>query len=98
MSNTRNPFEPVGSIEITTSYGTEYKFVEYPGIFGGSDVHTYSKWDGQWHKITKFFKSLDEARQWIAELEEQHNAPQPEPKPLVIPDGYYGVPGRYYGD
>ena len=80
------------TIEMTTTDGRRYQFVQ---TFSDM-VSTYAWYDNKFNHISKTFKSMDEAAAWIEEL----NMPPREWKHIecAVPDDYYGVPGRYYGD
>ena len=86
------------TLERKSLNGFTYQFVEFV-IFGHTTVSTYFSTDGkQFSRSTKTFNTLEEANAWVDELDAKVLAPKPEFKPCTIPDDYYGVAGRYYGD
>lgn len=81
-------------METTLNNGKTYRFEE--GIFG--TIFTYCFYGNQWNHISKSFKTWEEVESWIETMnrpvEESHNSSWN----IVIPENYYGVPNRYYGD
>lgn len=87
------------TLERKSLNGFTYRFVEWM-LFGKPTVSTYFKMekDTKFSSSTKIFNTLEEASAWVDELDAKALAPKEEYKPCEIPDDYYGVPGRYYGD
>lgn len=59
-------------------------------------LENYKK-DG-FHFSGYWFSSVEEAQAHLDGIDKRVSAPQPAFTPCVIPDDYYGVSGRYYGD
>lgn len=78
--------------------GRKYQFVEWM-IFGRPTVSSYCEWDGRFHHIGMTFNTLEDAAKWCDEQDYKFTHPvQVKEVPFVVPDDYYGVAGRYYGD
>lgn len=79
------------TIERTTNDGKRYMFIEHFPHF----ISTYAWYNDKFNHISKNFHSFEEVDEFIKNL----NKPVIiSAAPLVIPDNYYGVRGRYYGD
>ena len=85
------------TLEITALNGTRYQFVEVE-IFT-KFVNIYAWYSNKWNRLTRTFKTMDEARAWIAELDADYVAWKNAPKvSYELPEGaYYSLTG-YYGD
>jgi hypothetical protein len=85
------------TLEMTSAAGTKYQFVEVS--FLGNYVSAYSWYSNKWNRLTVHFKSLEEAQEWVKELdrkyEVQKNAPKTECR--MSASSYYSITG-YYGD
>ena len=90
--------EQYKSLELTTGNGKQYRFTECPSISGGTTIYTQCYFLGKWNRLDISLKTLDEAREWFDRINRKESEPVPEFKPVQVPDGYYGVRGRYYGD
>lgn len=79
-------------IERTTADGRRYMFVETFPHF----ISTYAWYDNKFNHICKDFRTFEEAEAWVRKFDE----PVKESRYIetIIPDDYYGVRGRYYGD
>lgn len=78
--------------------GRKYHFVEWM-IFGHPTVTSYCEWDGKYHHIGLDFKTLEEATAWCDKMDNAYLNPAPiQHVEFTVPDDYYGVRGRYYGD
>lgn len=84
------------TLEISAA-GTKYQFVEV--TFLGTYVSAYSWYNNKWNRLTVSFKSLEEAQEWVKELdrkyEAQKNAPMIENR--MPQSAYYSITG-YFGD
>lgn len=86
------------TLDRTLLDGRKYRFVEWM-IFGHSTVTSYSEWDGSYHHIGLEFKTLEEATKWCDDADYRFSHPKPAIRyEFTVPDDYYGVTGRYYGD
>lgn len=86
------------TINRTLLNGRKYEFVEWM-IFGHTTVSTYCEWDGKMNHIGMTFNNLEEAEKWCDERDYEYLHPVvKEEVPFTVPDDYYGVRGRYYGD
>lgn len=86
------------AIEITALNGTRYQFVEVEILT--KFVNVYAWYSNKWNRLTRTFKTMDEARAWIAELDAEYVAWKNAPKiSYELPEGaYYSLTGYYYGD
>lgn len=73
----------------TTLNGAKWEIVQ--DAFGAA-LYLNDKYSGY------YFRSLAEANAFLDRIDEKYTTPQPSFAPCTIPAGYYGVPGRYYGD
>lgn len=87
------------TIEVSAANGFRYQFVEFLG-----HILTYY-WDtcyGKWMRNSKTFNTFDEAIAWAEDFgKKETKAVEITPeylKAFEVPDDYYGVRGRYYGD
>ncbi len=87
------------TLERKSLNGFTYQFVEWD-YCGRTIVSTYFNMenDTKFSRNSKTFNTLEEANAWVDELDAKVLAPKPEFKPCTIPDDYYGVRGRYFGD
>ena len=86
------------TLERTLLNGKRYQFVEWQ-IFGHPTVTSYCEWDGNFHHIGLEFHTLEEAAKWCDDMDYKHTYPAPvNHYEFKVPDDYYGVRGRYYGD
>ena len=85
------------TLEMTSAAGTKYMFVEFE-IFG-TVVNAYSWFRDRWNRLTVSFKSLEEAQEWIKELDRKYEAQKNAPKVenTMPTSAYYSITG-YYGD
>lgn len=85
------------TLEITSTTGTKYKFVEFQ-IFG-TIVNAYSWYSNKWNRLSITFHSLEEAEEWVKELDRKYEIRKNAPKETyTLPEGaYYSITG-YYGD
>ena len=81
------------SLIMDASNGYRYQFVEFLG-----HIITYAWWDEKWNHIGRDFKNFDEAITWVKHFDEPVESASTMDFPIEIPDDYYGVRGRYYGD
>ncbi len=84
---------------INAANGFTYKFVEF-----WNHIITYY-WDKNfqdWRQNSRTFKTMEEAVDWaesFGKYEPKEIKITPEyMKAFEVPDDYYGVRGRYYGD
>lgn len=84
-------------LEITALNGRRYQFLEVE-IFTKL-VNAYAWYSDKWNRLTRTFKTMDEARAWVAELDAEYVAWKNAPKiSSELPEGaYYSLTG-YYGD
>ena len=66
------------NLEITALNGTKYQFVEVE-IFT-KFVNVYAWHSNKWNRLTRTFKTMDEARAWVAELDTEYVAWKNAPK------------------
>lgn len=86
------------TLDRTLLDGRKYRFVEWM-IFGHPTVTSYSEWDGRFHHIGLKFNTLEEAAKWCDDIDYKETHPEPvKHYEFTVPDDYYGVAGRYYGD
>ena len=85
------------TLEITAMSGTKYRFVEFQ-IFD-TIVNAYSWFNNKWNRLTRNFYSLEEAEEWVKELNRKYEAQKNAPKEVhTMPESaYYSITG-YYGD
>lgn len=85
------------TLEITSAAGTKYQFVEV--TFLGTYVSAYAWYSNKWNRLTVSFKSLEEAQEWVKELDRKYEAQKNAPKieNRMPQSGYYSITG-YYGD
>ena len=85
------------TLEMTSAAGTKYQFVEVS--FLGTYVSAYSWYSNKWNRLTVHFKSLEEAQEWVKELDRKYEAHKNAPKiEYTMPaSAYYSITG-YYGD
>lgn len=85
------------TLEIISVSGTRYLFVEVSLL--GTYVSAYSWYRNKWNRLTTSFHTLEDAKEWVKELdrkyEAQKNAPKTENRMPV--SAYYSITG-YYGD
>ena len=84
--------------------------VNYNEIFRTWDVQYLNTWTGSWHTCNEYYKGRDtyaafrseeeaiEFMDWKYAKYRTSNEHFINLTPCVVPDDYYGVPGRYYGD
>ena len=90
--------EQAKALEITCLNGRKYRFTECPFYRGETYIYSEFFWDGKWNRLCRDFKSLDEAKKFTEEINRQYSQPAPYFTSFDVPDDYYGVRGRYYGD
>lgn len=85
------------TLEITSTTGTKYKFVEFQ-IFG-TIVNAYSWYSNKWNRLSITFHSLEEAEEWVKELDRKYIARKNAPKTenTMPASAYYSITG-YFGD
>ena len=85
------------TLEMTSAAGTKYQFVEVS--FLGTYVSAYSWYSNKWNRLTVHFKSLEEAQEWVKELDRKYEAHKNAPKieHTMPASAYYSITG-YYGD
>lgn len=85
------------TLEITAMSGTKYRFVEFQ-IFD-TIVNAYSWFNNKWNRLTRNFHSLEEAEEWVKELNRKHEAQKNAQKEVhAMPESaYYSITG-YFGD
>ena len=85
------------TLEITSTTGTKYKFVEFQ-IFG-TIVNAYSWYSNKWNRLSITFHSLEEAEEWVKELDRKYIAQMNAPKTekTMPASAYYSITG-YFGD
>lgn len=85
------------TLEITSTTGTKYKFVEFQ-IFG-TIVNAYSWYSNKWNRLSITFHSLEEAEEWVKELDRKYIAQKNAPKTekTMPASAYYSITG-YFGD
>ena len=85
------------TLEMTSAAGTKYQFVEV--TFLGTYVSAYAWYSIKWNRLTVSFKSLEEAQEWVKELDRKYEAQKNAPKieNRMPQNGYYSITG-YYGD
>ena len=85
------------TLEMTSAAGTKYQFVEV--TFLGTYVSAYAWYSNKWNRLTVSFKSLEEAQEWVKELDRKYEAQKNAPKieNRMPQSGYYSITG-YYGD
>lgn len=85
------------TLEMTSAAGTKYQFVEVS--FLGTYVSAYSWYSNKWNRLTVSFKSLEEAQEWVKELDRKYIAQKNAPKieSTMPASAYYSITG-YYGD
>ena len=85
------------AIEISSKNGQRYQFVEWT-LFR-TQVETYCWYDDRWNKIGMNFNSLNEAMNWVKELDARYEDRRTLRKPTIpMPQSaYYSLTG-YYGD
>ena len=66
------------TLEMTSAAGTKYQFVEVS--FLGTYVSAYSWYSNKWNRLTVHFKSLEEAQEWVKELDRKYEAHKNAPK------------------
>lgn len=85
------------TLEITSTTGTKYKFVEFQ-IFG-TIVNAYSWYSNKWNRLSITFHLLEEAEEWVKELDRKYIARKNAPKTenTMPASAYYSITG-YFGD
>lgn len=85
------------TLEITSATGRKYQFVEFK-IFN-TIVNAYCWYSNKWNRLTTSFNSLEEAQEWIKEMDRKYFEDLNAPKTLhTMPaSAYYSING-YYGD
>ena len=86
-----------GTLEITSASGTKYRFVEF--AFLGTLVNAYSWRNNKWNRLCVSFHSLEEAQDWVKELDRkcQEQISRPKTVSTMPVSSYYSITG-YYGD
>lgn len=84
-------------LETTSVAGTKYQFVEFT-IFG-TCVNAYAWYSNRWNRLTTSFHSLEEAEEWVKELDRKYIAQKNAPKTenTMPASAYYSITG-YFGD
>lgn len=85
------------TLEITSASGIKYQFVEFSFI--GTLVNAYSWYNNRWNRLCVSFHSLEEAQDWVKELDRKYQEQISRPKTVsTMPaSSYYTITG-YYGD
>lgn len=85
------------TLEITALSGTKYMFVEFT-IFS-KVVNTYAWYNNRWNRLTTTFHSLEEAQEWVENLNRDYQKQKNAPKTAsTMPaSAYYSITG-YFGD
>lgn len=85
------------TLEITSESGTKYQFVEFS--LWRTMVNAYSWYNGKWNRLSVSFNSLEEAQEWVENLNRDYQKQKNAPKTAsTMPaSAYYSITG-YYGD
>ena len=85
------------TLEMTTLNGRGYLFVEVE-IFT-KFVSAYAWYSGKWNRLTRTFQNLEDAKDWVAKMDEDYIAKQNAHKiSYELPEGAYSTLTGYYGD
>lgn len=85
------------TLEITSESGTKYQFVEFTLL--RTMVNAYSWYNGKWNRLFVSFNSLEEAHEWVENLNKDYQKQKNALKTAsTMPaSAYYSTTG-YYGD
>ena len=81
-------------MERTLKNGTRYSIYE---LFKGYVVMD-AFYNGKWNRLTRNFKSIDEAMKWCDKEDYEFEHPAPDVPMTPVPDDYYDDTRRFFGD